>query len=227
MVKVFVDAGHQVIAMDQNATTSLDCYQYISMDLDKYVRDEVYRQECEASWQDAIPDLDILINNAAVQLLAPVESLTDDMWFRTLNVNLSAPFLLSRFFASRLTAANGSILNISSIHQGLTKKKFVAYATSKSALSGMTKAMAVDFEGKIRVNAICPAAISTPMLKAGFEGQAQKFQMLESYHPSQMIGSPEEVARLALFISEGSNSFINGAVLSIDGGISSVLHDPD
>jgi NAD(P)-dependent dehydrogenase (short-subunit alcohol dehydrogenase family) len=108
----------------------------------------------------------------------------------------------------------------------LTKKNFVAYATSKAALSGMTKAMAVDLGGRVRVNAIEPAAIETDMLKAGFEGKSELYRQLEAYHPLGRIGRPEEVARLALAMIEGGIDFLDGACVGLDGGISGCLIDP-
>lgn len=126
----------------------------------------------------------------------------------------------------QLEQARGSVINISSIHARLTKAHFVAYATSKAALSGMTRAMAVDLGGRVRVNAIEPAAIATDMLKAGFAGQPEQFALLEACHPQGRIGTPAEVAALALAIADGELRFLHGACVAMDGGISGRLHDP-
>jgi NAD(P)-dependent dehydrogenase (short-subunit alcohol dehydrogenase family) len=122
--------------------------------------------------------------------------------------------------------AKGCVINISSIHARLTKPNFVAYATSKAALSGMTRAMAVDLGGRVRVNAIEPAAISTDMLKAGFKDHPEQYAALEQCHPLGRIGTPEEVAALALSIVDGELRFLHGACVGMDGGISARLHDP-
>ncbi|MFN6000135.1 MAG: SDR family NAD(P)-dependent oxidoreductase, partial [Dolichospermum sp.] len=115
---------------------------------------------------------------------------------------------------------------ISSVHAISTKPGFVCYATSKSALVGMTKAMAVDLGADLRINAICPGATATPMLLAGFEGKEEEFQQLSNMHPLERIAQPDEIASVALFLVSQEASFITGASLSVDGGIGIRLHDP-
>jgi len=170
--------------------------------------------------------LSAIVHNAAFQVVKPTAELSADDWQTTLNVNLMAPFWLTQAFLPELSKRHGSVLAISSIHERLTKPGFVAYATSKSALSGMVRAMAVDLGGQVRVNAICPAAIGTPMLKAGFDGQAAAFAQLEAHHPIGRIGTPEEVAELAAFVCSERAPFMTGACLDLSGGISGRLHDP-
>lgn len=170
--------------------------------------------------------LKAIIHNAAYQVVRDSAALTADDWQQTLSVNLLAPFWLTLAFADELQANHGSMLAISSIHEKLTKPGFVAYATSKAALSGMVRALAVDLNGKVRCNAICPAAIATPMLKAGFDGQPEAFKQLEAHHPSGRIGLPEEVAKTALFMCSDAASFMNGSCVDLSGGISARLHDP-
>lgn len=167
-----------------------------------------------------------LVNNAACQLLGPAAGLSLTDWRRTMDVNLMAPVVLSSLLLTHLAAARGSIINIASIHANQTKPGFVAYATSKAALVGFTKSLAVDVGEQVRVNAILPAAIRTPMLEAGFADQPEQLRKLEQYHPSQSIGEPGDVAALAVFLSGEAGAFMNGAVIALDGGISSRLHDP-
>lgn len=171
-------------------------------------------------------ELSAIVHNAAFQVVKPTADLTPEDWQTTLNVNLMAPFWLTQAFLSELKVRHGSVLAISSIHERLTKPGFVAYATSKSALSGMVRAMAVDLGGQVRVNAICPAAIGTPMLKAGFDGKPEAFAQLEAHHPIGRIGTPEEVAELAAFVCSDRSPFMTGACLDLSGGISGRLHDP-
>lgn len=170
--------------------------------------------------------LKALVANAAHQVVKPSAGLTPADWQATLGVNLLAPFWLAMAFREELTTNHGSVLAISSIHEKLTKPGFVAYATSKAALSGMMRAMAVDLGDQIRCNAICPAAIATPMLKAGFEAQPDAYRQLQSHHPSGRIGSPEEVAAMAVFISSDHAGFMNGSCVDLAGGIHARLHDP-
>lgn len=170
--------------------------------------------------------LKAIVHNAAHQVVKETQALTATDWAQTLAVNLMAPYWLSMAFLDELQSNHGNVLAISSIHEKLTKPGFVAYATSKAALSGMMRAMAVDLGGRIRCNAICPAAIATPMLKAGFENRPQAYQALEAHHPSGRIGTPEEVAATALFVCSDAAPFLNGTCLDLSGGISARLHDP-
>ena len=168
----------------------------------------------------------MLVNNAAVQVLGGVDSLNVADWHRTLDVNLLAPFVLTHGMLPEREAAKGSVIIISSIHARLTKANFVAYATSKAALSGMTRAMAVDLGARVRINAIEPAAIATDMLKAGFEAKPEQLAQLENCHPQGRMGTPQEVAALAVSMSRGDLRFLHGACVGLDGGISGRLFDP-
>lgn len=225
LAKTFRENGYHVIGLDVRDVPSEWCHDFIQFDLQEYCLDANYRAEMNRLFDEKIPELDVLINNAAVQILGSIDEIKLEDWNHTLNVNLTGPLLLSQRFFIQLEQANGCIINISSIHHQLTKKRFVAYATSKSALVGLTKAMSVDFQGRIRVNSISPAAIDTPMLLDGFDNDPSKVKELHRLHPIQRIGKPEEVGQLALLLAESKLGFINGANLCIDGGISNVLKD--
>jgi len=170
--------------------------------------------------------LKALVANAAHQVVKPGHELTAADWQMTLGVNLMAPFWLAMAFREELAAQRGSFLAVSSIHEKLTKPGFVAYATSKAALSGMVRALAVDMGEQVRCNAICPAAIATPMLMAGFEGRPDALAALEKFHPVGRLGRPEEVAQAALYACSDGAGFLNGACLDLSGGIAARLHDP-
>ena len=170
--------------------------------------------------------LSALIHNAAIQRLAPFCELTAQDWLQTMIVNMIAPALISREFLAELIYQRGSIIHISSIHAQLTKPGFAAYAASKAALTGLTRAMAVELGAQIRVNAIEPAAIATPMLDAGFADAPHRKTDLEACHPTVSIGTPADVARAVLFLLDPANTFLNGCVLPLGGGIHSRLHDP-
>lgn len=229
LVSTFSAAGYQVIAVDRVACpTNIKPHHYIELDLAKTVIDETYAETVFKQVRQCLGanPLKVLINNAAVQILAKTDDLSLTDWQDTLNTNLLAPFFWVQALLSELESGKGCIINISSIHARLTKKNFVAYATSKAALSGMTRAMAVDLGPRVRVNAIEPAAIETAMLKAGFAGQPEQYRQLENCHPQQRIGQTEEVAQLALSIAQGSMMFLHGTCIGIDGGISNCLFDP-
>ena len=230
LVSIFSQAGYGVIATSASPKREgLPCKHFIQVDLQRSVQDEGYAAQVFSEIRQALDGqlLKGLINNAAVQILGSVEELDRQAWQQTLDVNLLAPFFWTQELLLELSEAKGSVVNIGSIHARLTKKNFVAYATSKAALAGMTRAMAVDLGAKIRVNAIEPAAIETDMLKAGFEGKPELYRQLEQYHPIGMIGQPQEVARLALMMVDDGLPFLNGAVIGLDGGITGCLYDPE
>lgn len=227
LAECFKTNGYFVVGVDMGNSNLGSSDLYIKADLNKYCINQNYRVEINRLLDESIPTIDVLINNAAVQLLGNIEEIIIEDWTQSLNVNLTAPLLLSQFFLKKLEKTNGCIINISSIHQQLTKKRFVSYATSKAALVGLTKSMSVDLQGKVRVNSISPAAIDTPMLHDGFNNDTKKIEELNSIHPLQRIGKPKEVAKLALLLAEDELGFINGANIQIDGGISNVLKDLD
>lgn len=225
LAKVFTDHGYTVYGTDKGEQNCI-ASEYIECDLAEYVANENYRIERTEKFHSTIKELDVLINNAAYQYISEFSKISLKEWNTSMNVNFSAPFLLSQVFLEKLKKSAGCIINIGSIHSELTKKGFVAYASSKSGLVGLTKAMALELGHLLRVNAINPAAISTEMLREGFKDNDKAYEALKAYHPTHDIGSPEDVARLALFLADKKNSFINGSVVKIDGGISSALHDP-
>ena len=137
-----------------------------------------------------------------------------------------APFLLTQFLLPKLESVSGSVVNIASIHAQLTKPQFVCYATSKAALVGLTKSMAVDLGPRIRINAICPAAVETPMLVDGFKGKEDFFKELSQKHPLNRLAKPEEVAYTAYFLVSQQSAFMTGESLNLCGGISGRLNDP-
>lgn len=227
LCKVFADAGYFVIASDQ-VTGDCACDVFIQANIETLCIDPEYRANIFAQVRGYLSEqgLVALVNNAAVQILGKTEEIQVEQWRRTLDTNLIAPFLLVQGLLPELKKAKGSVVNISSVHAISTKPGFVCYATSKSALVGMTKAMAVDLGADLRVNAICPGATATPMLLAGFEGKEEEFQQLSNMHPLERIAQPEEIANVALFLVSQEASFITGASLSVDGGIGIRLHDP-
>ena len=230
LVQEFRRQGLQVFATDiKPKPARLEVERYAELDLQKLVSSDVPAQRNEPlseilAWTGE-SGLDVVVNNAAIQLLGPLEKLDIHSWQASLNVNLLAPFFLIKTLLADLERARGSVVNISSIHARLTKPSFVAYATTKSALSGMTRALAVELGSRIRVNAVEPASIDTSMLRASFEGKEEQFEGLAQCHPQGRVGTPEEIASLVFAISLGDFSFLHGACIDMSGGISARLHD--
>lgn len=229
LVNSFHQAGYFVIATDieeEQDNSPADCF--IRADLQRVVKDKSYASDFFNKIQTSLPggQLNALINNAANQVLASSEDLSRSNWQQSLNINLLAPFFLTQGLLPRLEKAQGAVVNISSIHACLSKKTFVAYATTKAALSALTKNMAIDLGGKIRINAIEPAAVSTKMLVDGLAAIPQALDKLASFHPLGRIASAEEIASVAVFLCSKKATFIHGCVVPVDGGLSSRLHDP-
>lgn len=229
LVEVFDAAGYDVIATDNTYHHEWRRGQsrYVYGDLEQVVVDKNYAGTFFKEIHSLIGNrpIDVLINNAAVQILGGVKDIDREEWSKTLNINLIAPFLLTKEFYSKLAIRNGMVLNISSIHAQLTKKSFLAYSTSKAALSALTKAMAIDFGSKVRVNAIEPAAIDTKMLSEGFNNDAVALVKLKDCHPVGNIGSAKSLAKLALSIASLDTEFMTGSVISFNGAIGGRLHD--
>lgn len=220
-------AGYFTIGIDKEASEIADIN--IRIDLAHLVSNKTTRKELADEFDNALENKNLkgLINNAALQILDRFDDLTIDDFRKTMDTNLTVPFILSKLLFPRLKRSKGSIVNIGSIHAQLTKPNFVAYATSKAALQGLTQAMAVDSGDQVRVNNIQAAAINTKMLIDGFTDKPNGYERLNSFHPTGKIGEPAEVAKLALFLLSDAANFINGATLPIDGGISHRLHDPE
>ncbi len=164
--------------------------------------------------------LDALVNNAGISPKADdggrlgVRETGYDTWIRVFNVNLFSTALLATGLFEELNAAQGSIINVTSI-AGTRVHPFagVAYATSKAALSALTREMAYDFgRHGIRVNAIAPGEIDTAILSPGTQ------DLIERQVPMQRLGKPEEVASLIYFLCTSGAAYVNGAEIPVNGG---------
>jgi NAD(P)-dependent dehydrogenase (short-subunit alcohol dehydrogenase family) len=229
LVEAFAQAGWRVVATSQSpASAKSKAYATIQADLADLVADEEAISDFAKEVIGAAGDkpLAALVNNAALQVLAPLKDLESADILRTMSVNVIAPFLLTKAFLPQLEASEGCVVNIGSVHAQSTKPEFSAYATSKAALHGLTRALAVDLGPKVRVNTLAPAATATPMLMAGFKGKGDKFKQLEACHPLNRIATTEEIAKIAVFLASKDAAFITGATLYADGGVLSRLHDP-
>lgn len=225
--KVFSATGYVVIGVDRRKVEPQPSYPLLHFDIsqlryDTPKRAEFYQRVAELCGAK----LDTLVNNAAIQIVKPIEQIVAADWDETLETNLLAPFWLIQHLLPALRAARGSVINVASIHAVTTKAQFTTYATSKGALVTLTHALAIELAPEVRVNAVLPAATDTPMLRAGFSDNLAGLQALGAYHPLGRIAQPEEVAQVALFLASPQASFVTGATYHVDGGIGSCLHDP-
>ena len=168
--------------------------------------------------------IDVLVNNAAINPVGTALDTSEELWDQVININLKGTFLCSKYaLRHMLDQGGGSIINVGSINSFMSFENEVAYGVSKGGVLMFTKATALDFAKKnIRVNCICPGAIRTPMLQEVFnesEDPQAVEEIMKSKHPVNRIGSPDEVAKVALFLACDDSSFITGAAIPVDGGI--------
>ncbi len=179
------------------------------------------------------PTLDVLINNAAVQVAKPLVETTVEEWDAVMASNLRSAFLFMKLSYPLMKAAGGgAIVNVSSVHAVQTSINIAAYAASKGGLLALTRAMAIEFApDNIRVNAILPGAVDTPMLRAGLNrghvghGDIQeRLDNLARKTVSGKVGKPEEIAQAIYFLADNEqSSFMTGQALVVDGGATARL----
>jgi NAD(P)-dependent dehydrogenase (short-subunit alcohol dehydrogenase family) len=164
---------------------------------------------------------DVLVNNAGIACIGPAEELDAALWRQVLEVNLTGPFLLCQAFGrAMLIRGSGSIVNIASVAglQGVADRS--AYNASKHGLIGLTRTLAVEWGGRgVRVNAVCPGWVKTPMDDASQGEGAYGDADIVDHVPLGRFASPDDVAQAVVFLADPARSgFINGAALSVDGG---------
>lgn len=177
--------------------------------------------------------LDAVVNNAAMQITKPLLETSAEEWDAVMASNLRSVFLGARLAHPLLKAGGGgAIVNVSSVHAVATSANIAAYAASKGGLLALTRAMAIEFApDNIRVNAILPGAVDTPMLRAGFNrghvGDGNVHERLENLARKTVngrIGQPEEIARCIYFLADAmQSSFMTGQAMIVDGGATARL----
>ena len=171
---------------------------------------------------DAYGRLDCAFNNAGIDLEAgvPLQKHSEEGWDRTISVNLKGVWLCMKFeIPQMLKQGSGAIVNTSSI-AGLTGLGTIAYAASKHGVVGMTKAAALENARKgIRVNAVCPAAIDTPMMREAMNAGPEIKAFIENMQPMGRVGQPQEIAQAVLWLCSDAASFVTGHALPVDGGL--------
>lgn len=171
--------------------------------------------------------IDALINNAAIQVNKTIEDITFEEWNLQMSINVGGIFLCSKHFLPYLRLTKGNIVSMSSVNGFFVEPMCAGYCTTKAAIIGLTKAMAIDHghEG-IRVNCICPGYIDAGLAEGYFQSQpdpAKARAEAGKLHALWRIGKPEEVARVAVFLASEDASFMTGASVVVDGGFGSGL----
>jgi NAD(P)-dependent dehydrogenase (short-subunit alcohol dehydrogenase family) len=179
----------------------------------------------------AFGQVNVLMNNAAIQVNKWIEDTTLEEWNRQMAVNVGGVFLCAKHFLPALRSTRGTIINMSSVNGTFVEPMCAGYCATKAAILGFTKAIAIDHgRDGIRVNAICPGYIDAGLAEGYFLAQPDPDaarRQAGKLHALTRIGRPEEVARVAVFLASDEASFMTGAAVAVDGGLSSGLPPGD
>ncbi|MEB2624665.1 SDR family oxidoreductase [Pseudomonas sp. YuFO8] len=223
--KAFAQSGAEVFAtdIDIRGLAGVDGITAITLD--------VTSASAISETSERIGGLDVLFNCAGYVASGNILECDEASWARSMDINVTAMYRMIRaFLPGMLERGGGSIINMSSVVSSVkgVPNRF-AYAASKAAVVGLTKAVAADFIGQgIRCNAICPGTVESPSLRQRIAAQsvqqgvdeAQVFQQFLERQPMGRIGSAEEIARLALYLGSDASTYTTGGVHVIDGGMS-------
>lgn len=172
---------------------------------------------------EKLGDIDILVNNAGIQRYSTVTETSLEEWELVMKVNLTSAFLCAKYvLPSMQKKDSGCVVNVASVQAFISQNKVAPYTTSKTALLGLTRSIAVDYAPKIRCVAICPGTVDTPMLRSAIQlspDPDEVFRECEDMHLTKRVGSSREVAELIAFVSDEKAGFMTGQAIRIDGGL--------
>lgn len=225
-VRVFHRENANVVIFDKDTKSASK--------LQEELGERVYVVECDVSKEsevkraimqtkDKFGEIDVLINNAGILKYASVTESSAEDWDSILNINVKGAFLCAKHaIPSMQKKGGGIVINISSAQAFMVQEKVAAYATSKSALLGLTRSIAVDYAPNIRSVALCPGGIDTPLNREAFQNSPDPEKTMQDtidIHLVKRMGTSEEIGEMAAFAASEKGSFLNGHPIRIDGGI--------
>ncbi len=211
--------GRETVALVEDADGKA-----IAVHADVSERDEVDRMVAAAV--EHFGRLDVLYNNAAIQMSGSLLECTDDDWDRTVRTNLTGVFWSCRAAIPRMLAGDGGrIISTASVLGLIGSEGYVAYGAAKAGLVALTRQIAVEYGPAIRANVIAPGSIDTPRFRKVAEAMddgAAFVRGLERTIPLHRLGRADDVARIALFLASDASAYITGAVIPADGGLAAL-----
>jgi NAD(P)-dependent dehydrogenase (short-subunit alcohol dehydrogenase family) len=222
--------GAEVMIVDwspEAASAAVKSLTALSKGVDSVVADISNAADAEKAIKATVKrfgGVDVLVNNAGIQTFGDPVSTTEEVWDKTMNVNLKGHWLMSKYaIPEMLKRGKGSIVNVSSVQGLASQKNVVAYSTSKHAMIGLTRSMAVDMASRnVRVNCVCPGTVNTPMIHSIIELDADPDKLkkiLDKMHPLGRIAQPSEIGEVIAFLASDRASFMTGSIVVVDGGL--------
>ncbi len=222
-VRTLSQAGAEVLIADLNAEAADKLAAEVGNGASGVTMDVSDRASVEAAFAK-IDRLDYLINNAGIGHVGSIEECDSDDWSRVMRVNVDGPFHTTQAALPQLLASpHGAVVNIGSVAGLVGIKRRFAYCVSKGAIVAMTRQLAADYSGRLRVNCICPGTVDTPFVEAYLEKyhkheKAEMREQLNARQPIGRLGKPSEIAHMVLYLCSDEAEFVQGATLEIDGG---------
>ncbi|MFG2712110.1 SDR family NAD(P)-dependent oxidoreductase [Streptomyces goshikiensis] len=198
--------GLDAIFVRTDLTSEADCENLIAAATDTYGR------------------LDVLVNNAGIEISTPLHEMSEQEWDKLVDTNLKSMFLCSKHALRHMVGArNGAIVNVCSVSGLVAWPGIAAYNATKGGVMMLTKSLAVDYaQYGIRANCVCPSIIDTPMTDTSIGNDASVKEEKAKLNPIGRLGTPEDVANAILFLASEKSSFITGAALTVDGGYTAI-----
>jgi NAD(P)-dependent dehydrogenase (short-subunit alcohol dehydrogenase family) len=189
-------------------------------DIDFYEVDISNEEQIKEAFKK-IKNLDIIVNNAGIYFQASIEETSKEELDKIIDVNFKGAYLISKYALTLIKKSKGNIINISSVAGVIPYAESPAYCSTKAAIIMLTKCMAQEYAAQgVRVNAILPGPIDTPLLRRIFSSE-EAIQKYTELNPMKRIGKPQDVANVAAFLASDEASYITGGLYSVDGGESS------